>query len=269
MNVIMELIHRVPNWAIFPACVLGFAVPAMIGLWLVQRGIHERLRLGETLLDNGVVGWFFSGSLTIYGITLGLIAVSTWETSSGVADLASREAATIAALYRDAGGFTSPLKDDLRGKLAEYTHFVIDKEWPAQRAGQILTDGRTILNGFQTPLYANEPTSEGQRILQAETIKTFNELVELRRQRTQAVDQSVPKEIWLVVLLGGALTIATSYCFQVQQFHFHLLLTTGLAAMIGLLVFLIAALDQPYRGAMSVDSKAYQIILDTAMKDDK
>ena len=268
MTFILTLIHSVPAWAIFPACVFGFALPAMIGLWLVHRGIHERLRVGETLIDNGVVGWFFSGTLTIYGITLGLIAVSTWETSSSVAGLASREAATIAALYRDAGGFASPLRENLRGKLRDYTSFVIEKEWPAQRHGIILTDGRRILNDFQTPLYANEPTTEGLRILQAEAIRTFNELVELRRQRTEAVDQSVPKEIWLVILMGGALTIATSYCFQVQQFRLHLLLTTGLAAMIGLLVFLIAALDQPYRGAVSVEPTAYQIILDIAMKGD-
>ena len=78
---LLEMIQGIPAWAIGPACVLGFVVPAMIGLWLVQRGIHERLRVGETLIDNGVVGLFFSGILTIYGITLGLIAVSTWESS--------------------------------------------------------------------------------------------------------------------------------------------------------------------------------------------
>lgn len=265
MSLVVELIHGIPSWAVGPACLLGFALPAMGGLWLVQRSIHERITVGETLIDNGVVGWFFSGVLTIYGITLGLIAVTTWESSSEVEGITSRESATIAALYRDAGGFPSPLREDLRVKLREYTRFVIEKEWPAQRRGEILNGGRPILDGFQNPLYANEPVTEGQRILQAEAIRTFNELVELRRQRTEAVDHGVPEEIWGVILLGGALTIATSFCFQVQQFRFHLLLTTALAAMIGMLVFLIAALDRPYRGAVSVEPTAYQMILDSAM----
>src|SRR6476659_4566216 len=117
MRFFIELIQVLPAWAIGPACVLGFALPAMVGLWLVQRGIHERFKVGETLVDNGVVGWFFSGTLTIYGITLGLIAVTTWENSSRVEDIASREAATIAALYRDANSFPSPVRDELRGKL--------------------------------------------------------------------------------------------------------------------------------------------------------
>jgi Protein of unknown function (DUF4239) len=267
MSFITEMIHSIPDWAIGPACVLGFIVPGIVGLWLVHRGLHQRLKLGETLIDNGVVGWFFSGSLTIYGITLGLIAVTTWESTSRVAGIASHEAAAIAALYRDSSGFASPLREELQSKLREYTQFVIEKAWPAQRRGEILKDGNRLLDEFQRQLYANEPNTEGLKILQAEALKAFNELVELRRQRTDAVNQRVPEVIWAVILLGGALTIATSFCFQIQLFRLHLLLTTGLATMIGLLVFLIAALDRPYQGAVSVDSTAYQIVLDGVMSD--
>jgi hypothetical protein len=267
MNPIVELIRAVPAWAIGPACVLGFVVPAIVGLWLVHRNIHQRIKLSETLIDNGVIGWFFSGVLTIYGITLGLIAVTTWESTSRVADIASREAATIAALYRDANGIASPLREELRAKLRDYTRFVIEKAWPAQRQGNVLNDENRLVDDFQARLYANEPKTESQKILHAEALRTYNELVELRRERTEAVHQKVPNVIWAVILLGGALTIATSFCFQVKHFRFHLLLTTSLATMIGLLVFLIAALDQPYRGAVSVDPTAYQIVLDGPMSE--
>lgn len=265
MKTVMDVMQNLPAWAIGGVCVLAFVLPAAVALWLVNRGIQERIKLSETLVDNGVVGWFFSGVLTIYGITLGLIAVSTWESSSSVAGIASREAATIAALYRDVGGFASPERDKLRGKLRQYTRFVIDKAWPAQRRGKILGDGDRMLDEFQSLLFATEPETERMRIVQAEAFKTLNELAELRRQRTEAVNQGVPEVVWTVVLLGGALTIATSFCFQVQQFRFHLLLTTFLAAMIGLLVFLIASLDRPYRGAVSIDPAAYQIVLEGVM----
>jgi hypothetical protein len=168
-------------------------------------------------------------------------------------------------LYRDTGGFETPLSGQLRGKLREYTHYVIEEAWPAQRRGEVARGGGHLLDDFQRQLFTNEPKAESARILQAEAMKTYNELVELRRERTDAVTQRVPGAIWAVILLGGALTIATSFCFQVQQFRLHLLLTTSLAAMIGLLVFLIAALDQPYRGAVTVEPTAYQIILDAVM----
>jgi hypothetical protein len=269
MRIVTELINEFPVWASGPACVLGFVIPATIGLWLVHRSIHERMKLSETLTDNGVVGWFFSGILTIYGITLGLIAVSTWERSSGVADVASREAATIAALYRDTSGFESPRREELHAKLRDYTRFLIEQTWPAQRRGELLGDENRLLDEFQGQLYANEPDSDHLRMVQAEALRTFNELVELRRRRSEAVDRGVPGVIWAVILLGGAVTIATSYCFQVQQFRLHLLLTTSLAAMTGLLVFLIAALDQPYRGAMRIEPTAYQMVLDAMMASGK
>src|SRR4029079_63546 len=141
-------------------------------------GIHKRVRVGETLVDNGVGGWFFSGVLTIYGITLGLIAVTTWESTRAVADVASREAATIAALYRDTSGFETPLREQLRGQLREYTHYVIEEAWPAQRRGEVARGGGLLLDEFQRQLFTNEPKAESARILQAEAMKTYNELVE-------------------------------------------------------------------------------------------
>jgi hypothetical protein len=261
----MEILQELPGWAIAPVCVLGFVIPALVGLWLVHRHIHERLRIGETLIDNGVVGWFFSGILTIYGITLGLIAITTWESSSAVAGVASREAAAIAALYRDTSGFPAPLQQQLHDKLREYTRAVVEKEWPAQRLGEIAIDGRSPLDGFQSALFTNEPTTEGMRLIQAEALDKFNELVEWRRQRTEAVDNGVPRVIWIVILLGGVLTIATAYCFQMQPFRLHLLLTAILAMMIGLLIFLIAALDRPFQGTVSVKPTAYRIILESTM----
>lgn len=261
----MQWIHDLPSWQLGPICVLAFVLVTAGGLWLAYRNVHQRLKVGETLIDNGVVGWFFSGIFTLYGITLGLIAVTTWESYTQVSAVASREAAAIAALYRDTSGFPSPLREEYQKHLRDYTRYIIEKVWPAQRHGVIVTDGDQMLEEFQRELFENEPKSDSQRILQAEALKAFNELIEFRRERTVAVSEGVPSVVWTVILLGGLLTIVSSFCFQPKQFKFHLLLSTGLAVMIGLLVFLIATLDQPYRGTVSVEPTAYEIVLERVM----
>jgi hypothetical protein len=262
----MQWIHDLPGWAVALVCILTFLVPTIIGLWVVHRNVHQRLRLTETLVDNGVVGWFFSAIFTLYGITLGLIAVTTWESFNHVAGIVSEEAASIAALYRDTSGFPAPLGDDLQKRLREYTRYLIDQVWPAQSHGEILTDGNRMLDDFENVLFANEPATEGQRLLQAEAMKAYNQLIEYLRQRIEAVKQGVPGVIWEVLFFGGALTILASFCFQVNEFKFHLLMSCGLAVMIGLLVYVIAALDRPYRGAVSIGPAAYEIIYDGLMK---
>ena len=47
----------------------------------------------------------------------------------------------------------------------------------------------------------------------------------------------------------------------------HALLTSLLASLIGLLVFLTAALDHPYRGTESIPATAYQLVLSGLMLD--
>jgi hypothetical protein len=266
MGRIMEWGHSVSSWAFGSAWVFSFVAIALFGLWLVNFRIRQRTALGETLIDNNVVGWFFSGVFTLYGITLGLIAVATWENSSRVTGVASHEAAAIAALYRDVGGFPSPLREELRTKLREYTQFVVEKAWPAQQRGEILEGGSQDLNDFQSRLFASEPETESAKILNRQALETFNQMIELRRQRIEAVDGGIPGAIWAVILIGGLLTISSSYCFQLKQFSFHALLCSGLAAMVGLLVFLIAALDRPYRGAVSVSPAPYELVLERLMR---
>jgi hypothetical protein len=110
-----------------------------------------------------------------------------------------------------------------------------------------------------------EPATEGQKIVHAKTVIAFNSVIELRRQRVEAVDQGVPAVLWTIVLIGGPVSIVFSYCFRVEHFSLHALLTGGLAAMIGLLVFLIASLNYPYRGAVSVSADVYRLIFNRIM----
>ena len=46
-----------------------------------------------------------------------------------------------------------------------------------------------------------------------------------------------------------------------ESLFLHALMTGLLAAMIGLIVFFIASTDLPYRGAIAVSPRAYEIVL--------
>lgn len=258
-------VDNMPTWLFGVLCIGGFVRFSLAGLLLVHRRIHQRLTLGATLVDNGVVGWFFSGMLVVYGITLGLIVVATWQSSSAVSDLVSKEAAGIGALYRDIGGYPAMPGDTLRRQLREYTLFIVEQEWPAQRQGKLLDKGTRLLNQFQNGLYGFEPGTEGQKILHAESVYAFNRIIEYRRMRIETVHWGAPGVLWTVVLLGAVLCINFSYCFHLEDVRLHALLTGGLAAMIGLLVFLTASLDRPFHGAVKVSPEAYRLIIERLM----
>lgn len=255
----MGWIHDVPAWILAPATMAICVGLALAGLgvtrrWTRGRGLHA-------LIDNGVTGWIFSAILAIYAIAIGLIAVESWSNASEASGIVSREAARIAALYRDFGGYPKDVRAPLEGALVRYARSVVEEDWPAQRRGEIPRDGARILNEIERDLYVFEPRTDGQRVVHAEALGCFNRLVELRRERLEAVEYAVPGRLWGVVIVGAVLAIAASYVFSIESLGVHAVMTSLLAAMISLLVFFIAVTDLPFRGRTGVKPEAYELVL--------
>jgi len=259
----MLWLYDLPTWLFGLLTVLVFVVPALIGLGFVHRRIHRsELAL---LLDNGTIGWFFSSVTVLYGLTLGLITVATWSNFSQASSIASNESATITVLYRDLSGYKQPEQQQLRQLLKDYTAYIINKSWPIQRRGRISDGEAGLLTDFQEKLLNTEPETTGQEIIHTEAVRAFNNMVELRRQRIESVRGSVPGVLWSVVLIGAIITLISSYYFSLKNFWVHARMTGLLAGMIGLLVFLLAALDHPYWGDVSVTPESYELVLKNVM----
>jgi hypothetical protein len=260
----MLWLYELPSW-LFSLLTMAFFVGlALAGLRLFHRRINQATF--ATLIDNGTVGWFFSGVTVLYGLLLGLLTVATWGNYTQATEVASQEAASIAVLYRDLSAYPLAQRVDLQHQLRDYTSFIVHQSWPLQKKGMIHDGESQQLIDLQTPLMAFEPTSEGQKIIHTEAIRAFNSLVELRRLRAESISGSVPGVIWYVVLLGGLVTLVFSYFFLVKSFWFHGLLVSLLGAVIGLLIFLIAALDHPYWGEVSVTPAAYELVITKVMQ---
>src|SRR5215216_3952523 len=88
---------------------------SIVGLLLARRYIVPRFHYSEGI--NDAVSGTVQAIGVFYGITVGLIAVGVWNTNTNASDLVSREATSIAALYRDVSGYPSPLRDELRATL--------------------------------------------------------------------------------------------------------------------------------------------------------
>src|SRR5262245_55021584 len=188
---------------------------ALIGLVLVRRWVIPRLHYHDGA--NDAVSGTVQAIGVFYGITVGLIAVGVWNTNSNASDLVSREAASIGSLYRDVSGYPSPLRDELRGKVREYTVFVIDQAWPAQQRGegQRIDGGSKILDEFQAMLFSFQPANVSQSALHSETLRAYNNLLEYRRLRIDAVGGGLSTVMWSVIWVGAAISIGIAYFFNI------------------------------------------------------
>ncbi len=256
-------IYDMPNWTLGVLIVGVLITFSLAGLYGTRSMV--RRMLGTSGECNDIVSYFFAGIGVFYGLALGLIAVATWENYSEIDGVVGTEAAAVASFYRDLDGYPQPLRGRLEGMMRDYTRVVIDKEWPAHRKGIALEDGDALLDRIEDEVMNFEPTTERHKILQAEVLRSLDTVQEQRRLRLQAVPTGLPAALWAVVLIGAILNIVLTYLFWTENLAMHSLLVAVLAIFIGLLIFLTAAMDNPFRGEFSIASDAFQDVYDHVM----
>ena len=93
----------------------------------------------------------------------------------------------------------------------------------------------------------------------------FNQLLESRRLRLDAVQTRVPGIMWGVVIIGALIGLTTSFFFRVADVRLHYALVGLLAAFIGLVMFMILAFDRPFRGDLGLSPESYQLVYEQLM----
>lgn len=257
----MYWIYDLPRWQFGLLTVSFFVAVALIAFAFSHRWIHRRFNLSDE--TNEPVNGFFSGVGVFYGLLLGQIAVGAWQNADSVEDLVSREAATAAAFYRDISGLPEPQKSRLQSQVREYLHYVVEVAWPAHRNGDECFRGQAVfMTRMNKVLLGFVPANEAEKAVYNAAFVAFNKFIEAYRLRVDSVHSSLPVEMWVVVFFGGMLTIVVTFFFHLRDRRAHILLTGALAVFVGLMIFLIASLDNPFRGRDGVSSESYQRLLD-------
>jgi len=124
------------------------------------------------------------------------------------------------------------------------------------------------LNRFQATLTGFEPATDGQKILHGEALRAYNQLIEARSLRLDAVvNTGLPSVLWVVVLAGAFISLIATFFFKVEDLRLHAIMVMLLAAFMGLIVFMIFAFDRPFRGDLGLKPEPYQLVYDKVMQD--
>jgi hypothetical protein len=259
----MYWVYDLPNWLFALLCISAFVTFGLAGLPLTRRmvkHIHQ-----EDHSHNDIVGYYLAAVTVFYGITLGLVAVGTWNNYSAVEEKVGHEAQALTAVYRDISVFGDPDRSVMQMDLKQYAREVVDNSWPEMRAGVVPTGSAKYLTQFQAHLSTLSPADYGGTVRYAEAYKQFNELVEARRARLDAVTTGLPRSLWWMVILGALTCIAATYFFDMRSDVMHRWMTALMSGLLGLMIFLVATLDNPFRGHVSISPAAIERVYETVM----
>ena len=261
----MYWIYDYPSGLIAILFVAVFIAMTWIGIFLTRATVHSWIH--RKTRANEMVGLALSSFFVLFGLLLGLLAIATYQNYSNVTDMIDKEASSIAALDRDFSGFPQPVRGQLQDRLREYARFTIEDGWPQQRKGIAPIGGTERITALFQVLSTFEPTKKSEEIFHAEALRQFNNLIELRRTRLANVLLGLPPVFWRVVAFGALMSTVLIW-LQDMEIHVHLILGGILASIIGALIFLIAMLDNPFRGGVGVGPDPIALVYATSMKPD-
>jgi hypothetical protein len=229
--------------------VVGLSIGAML---LTRRWVHAKWAGSRE-----VIGHFFAAVGTIYAVLLAMIAVAAWQNFSEAESFVTQEASEALNVFRDLQGLPRPFSSRVRGLLLDYVKVVIDVEWPAMNKGMKTRESDPIVDAIMSEFSRHRPTEPGESVMFQESFETMNRVLALRRKRLLAIDLGLLPELWMVVLGGGVLNLGLSLLITTKDVRLDLILTTAFALMIGILIFLIFAMDHPFWGTVSVKPDAF------------
>lgn len=215
--------------------------------------------------NNDLNSFYLLGIGVFYGITLGLIAVSSWDNFQDVEKRVTEESVALAALYRDCNSLPSPYREELTDVLKWYTRYTIDTAWVKQRQGVVPTAGIKIVNRFQHIIYNFNPSTQRENNIHIEILRQFNRYIELRELRLSTVGVGLPTVLWMLLLFGALVNIVAAWMFVPETKIQGYFLNTMYSLTIGIMIFAIATLDNPFRGDVSVTPDAFEHVYEHVM----
>lgn len=252
-----------PAWEVGLVFAVGSVTASLGGMFLVRPLFHRWIHGQDK--TNEMVSLNIASFSVFYGILLGLVAVGVYADYSSTSDIVEREASTLAALYSDSAALPEPHRAVLLTDLRDYARQTIKKDWPDQAKGRVPVHGTDSLARYQAELAQVHPTVKADEIAYAEAFGQVEKLVELRANRLARVTSGTPPLLWWVLGIGAFLTIAIIWMLN-MELHVHGILTAVLSMFLGLVIFLIAEMDKPFRGDDLVGPEAYVLVYDSLMK---
>ncbi|MBV9108751.1 MAG: DUF4239 domain-containing protein, partial [Gemmatimonadetes bacterium] len=149
-------------------------------------------------------------------------------------------------------------RDRMQGQLGAYVMLVINREWPATQEARESPETWRAIDRIADDVYTFRPSTPQEALVYPQLAQEIEEVLDARRDRLFLGERGVGTVTWIIIILGGMITVAFAAFFRMENSRAQLVLTSLTALMFGLMLFLIAATDHPLWGRMSVDPGPFQ-----------
>jgi hypothetical protein len=227
------------------ACALG-------SVWLSQRVMSKSIGTEH----NSTLSPFLTVVGLVFGALLGFTVVVAWEQFSSAEANVSHEASTLTTMYRQTVGLPDPLRSQLRQQLREYAEAASGPQWNSEQSG----DARDSTQSAITEMYRlmGNPANESLSPVSGEFLKSLTVLASDNNQRALDAESRIPPLLWAGLVFGAVLLVGLTGFMRLDSTRGHLLLSSAVALLLGLLLFIVYWLDHPFGTEIGVTPAPFE-----------
>jgi hypothetical protein len=251
------MVYQYPLWGVGLLLVGVAALGAVILDLAACRFLSVELRRRH----NDAAAAIFSVIGVTFAVLLAFVAMLALEGFNKAKAASYAEAAVVRDVYNVSLGFADPEASLMRDDIIGYVQTVVRVEWPAQAEGRIVDAGAAYLQRLNRIVIGLNPSGVANGNLQAQLLQSLVRLSDARQERLLAAETTIPAVVWVVTILGGGLTIAFGSFLGVPNLGMHLLMSATLGISGALVLILIIALSNPFRGDFRVSTQPFDQIL--------
>jgi hypothetical protein len=251
------LAASVPEWIVLLA--FGFGLPAL--MLVLQRLVHRwapHWRRGE---NNDATGIMLSVAAVVYSVAIGLCVVTLWGQRTDASRAVDAEAMNLAAVAEGSMVLDTPEHERIRDGVLAYNRDVV-AAWPLRIRGEASPVVSADLDALVTTVGQLTPRTEAQKAYVHDAVARLARATELRAEAVrQAREQQLPSALWVSVIGGSVVVLSLCLTCGIRDGTLRRILLAGVAATVGVNLFLAIELNYPFFGSVSVGPDSYRSVV--------
>jgi hypothetical protein len=249
------LIYSLPTLLLFVMVTLGVVALSIAGMLFIRKKVGwQVLAAHHDVTDPlvGVVG-------TLFAVILGFMVANSMARWEEARVNVLHEAGSVGDVFRMAGGLVNGSAKKIQTACLSYCDLVVDKEWQLMDDRQMSEEAWDVYGELWDSCLHYEPKTQGDSNVHAQLLSAMSEVGMSRRARFAQMSYALPPVLWVVVFVGAFATIAFTYLFGIENIRLQIALTTGMAVVLCLNVFLLFSFEDPFSGDVMVTSAPFQV----------
>jgi hypothetical protein len=256
-------INREGGWSALATAlylILTVFVPVLVavaGLVVVQRLVPPDRREAH----NDVAGFIYAVLGVAYAVLLAFVAIAVWQDYETAQTNVESEAHELAGVYFLASRLPEPERTRLKDLAQTYARVVVEEEWPLMEQGQTSPRADSLVRQLRLKLLEFDPSTTGEQVLYERGLTQLHDALDARRSRLLEVREGIPNLLWVVLVLGGVITVSFTYLFGLKSNVAHALMVAALTLLICAILFTIGEFNNPFSGVVEIRPEAFREVL--------